>query len=206
MNHWIRSTLAAIAFVLPLGAEAALVKFVVQGVATFSGTFPDGTTVPLGTPFTGSYTYESDTPADLLDPRDGGSGVAQYPIPKPYHFRLHVGGHRVRAEGFRVHLYNNLNQPFGDEYDVRSTAGAWLDGAWHPGAGFNLSFVSETGHLDALRSLKLPKRLNLPAFDAFRTGYVAGPDGLPLLLLDVSGIRAHVCTTALPGTDDCADE
>ena len=77
MNHWIRSTLAAVAFVLPLGAEAALVKFVVQGVATFSGTFPDGTTVPLGTPFTGSYTYESDTPADLLDPRDGGYGVAQ---------------------------------------------------------------------------------------------------------------------------------
>jgi hypothetical protein len=206
MKIWIRATALAAACLLPLGAQAALVKFVLTGVVTFSGTFPDGSVVPLGTPVTGSYTYDSITLPEVMDRREDGSGFAQYAIPKPYHFRLRAGGHRVRAEGFRVHLFNDLNQPFGDEYDVRSTAGAWLDGAWHPGARFDLSFVSEAGHLDALGTLKLPRRVDLPAFDAFRTGRVAGPDGLPLLMLEVSGLRSHVCAAALPGTDDCAPE
>lgn len=206
MKFWIRTAVAAAACVVSLGAEAALVKFVVNGVVTFSGTFPDGSTVEPGTPFTGSYTYESTTAAELWDRREDGSGVAQYALPKPYHFRLRAGDHRVRAEGFRVHLFNDLNQPYGDEYDVRSTAGAWLDRIWQPGARFELSFVSQPGRLDALSSLKLPRRLSLPAFDAFRTGYVSGPDGLPLLLLEVSSIRSHVCAAALPDTDDCAPE
>jgi hypothetical protein len=206
MRFWLRIAVTAAALAFSWAAQATLVKFSITGEVTESGVFPDGSVVPLGTQVTGSYTYESTTAADARQRHHDGSGFAQYAIGQPYHFKLRVGGHRLRASGFRVHIYNNLNQPFGDEYDVLANPGGFIDGTWFDEAHFELSFVSQPGHTHALNSLRLPRRLNMPAFDAFRFGTVAKDLVSPLLLgFVVLDVKSHVCANPVPDTDDCAD-
>lgn len=185
--------------------HAALVQFRMTGWVTQSGTFDDGSTVPEGTPFTVNFTYDTKQPATTLEARENGAGSASYDIAAPYHFRLRVGEHRARAAGFRVHIENDLNQPFGDTFDVDATDGIYLDGQWLAGAKLGISLLSQPGNLGALHSLALPKHLKEWSFDAFRVGRVVGPGDHTLLMLMINSIKSTVCAKAIPGTDDCAE-
>lgn len=200
----VRAVAAASALLLAMSAQAALVTFRLSGWVTQSGVFDDGTTVPEFTPVTLSFSYETKQTAISLDRREDGSGQAVYEFGAPYHFTLRVGDHRARAEAFRVSLDNDLNQPFGDTFDLQALGGATIDGIAQPEAQFTLTLLSQNGHTDALRSLSLPKHLNEWAFDAFRSGRLGIGSERTLLMFDILKIKSKVCAEAIPGTDDCA--
>lgn len=200
-------TLAAAAgLVAALPAQAALVKFRIQGIVTQSWPFEDGSTVSEGAPVTVTYTYESQHPADVMDRRENGAGTAVFSLGAPFHFRLWVGDHRVRAATFRVAMSNDLvDSPFGDIYEVQTEGGAWVDGAWRPQARLGLMLSTQYGHFDALRGLRLPRYLREHAFDAFRVGTLWRTPDQPQLQFAVLSVRSSVCGEARPGTDECAD-
>jgi len=199
---------AAVAMVLAsasAGSHAALVKYRMTGLVTQSGVFDDGTTVPEGSRVTVQLSYESRQPALEMQRNEDGSGRASYAFGAPYRFRVSVEGHQARAADFQVVLHNDLNQPFGDVFEVQAQGGAWVDGVWQAGTQFSVSLMSQGGRMDALRSLALPKRLNEWSFDAFRAGRLAAAGDRTLLMFDILQVKSTVCTEAQPGTDLCAD-
>jgi hypothetical protein len=209
MNSVVRAALVAATLLASLGATTAhaeLVKYRIKGIVIQSWPFADGTVVPAGAPVTVTYTYDHLQSADALDKNESGSGSALYAVGAPYHFRIWAGEHRVRAEGFHVALSNDLvDSPFGDVYEVRSEGGAWIDGTWHPEASMGVSLMSQYGHFDALRALRLPRYLRESRFDAFRVGTIWRTPDQPQLQFDIVSVRSTVCAAAQPGTDDCAD-
>ena len=112
----------------------------------------------------------------------------------------------MRVDGFKVTLNNDLNQPFGDTYDVESVGGVYVDRVHQPDGKFTLSLLSEFGNTGALRSLRLPRHLNEWSFDAFRFARVATAGDRTLLMVRIDSIRSTVCEHTIPGTDDCAPE
>jgi len=200
---------AAVAVVLlstGLTAQAALVKFRITGVVTQSSAFDDGTVVPEGTRVSVSYTYESRQQPASYQRNEDGSGMSSYEIATPYHFKLSVAGHRVRASGYRVALSNDLNQAFGDTYDVEATQGLYVDGAWLPGGKLSVSLLSWPGSNQGLHTLRLPKHLQESSFNAFRVGHLWRDANHALLSFAITGVKSNVCAEAVPGTDECADE
>lgn len=195
---------AAAALLVGVSAQAALVKYRMTGPVTQSGVFDDGSSVPEGTPVVVTYSYETKTASVVMDRHEDGSGSAAYEFAAPYHFKLRAGEHRASAPQFQVALNNDLNQPFGDTYDVAAAGGASIDGAWQADAKFTVSLMSQAGNLDALQSLALPKHLKAWAFDAFRVGRLAAAGDRTLLMFRIDSIKSTVCAAAIPGTDDCA--
>lgn len=187
------------------GAQAALVRYRMVGLVPQSGVFPDGSAVPEGSRVTVQLSYESAQPALEMQRNADGSGRALYAFGAPYRFRLSVEGHGARAEGFEVELLNDLNQPFGDVFEVRAQGGAWVDSVWQPGGQWTVSLMSQAGHTDALRSLDLPRRLDEWAFDAFRVGRLTGADDATLLMFNILHVKSVVCRQPVPGTDKCDD-
>jgi hypothetical protein len=206
MKQVVRAAAVAVVLLTGLSAQAALVKFRITGVVTQSTAFDDGTVVPEGAKVSISYTYESKQAPTSFDRREDGSGMSAYDIAGPYHFKLSVGDHRVRANAYRVALSNDLHQAFGDTYDVEATSGLYIDGNWMPGGKLSLSLLSWPGHGDALKSLHLPKHLREGAFDAFRVGHLWRDANHALLSFAVTNVKSSVCDQAVPGTDTCADD
>lgn len=205
MKQVVRAAVAAVALLTGLTAQAALVKFRVTGLVTESWTFDDGTTVPAETPVVISYTYETRQASTSLDRREDGSGYAVYDIMSPYHFKLRVGHHRVRAAaGYRATLTNDLNAPFGDTFELETLGGAYVDGTLLAGGKLTLSLLSNPGSTGALHSLRLPKHLKEWSFDAFRVGHLWRDANQPLLSFAITGVKSSVCAEAIPGTDECA--
>ncbi|HJV70678.1 hypothetical protein [Ideonella sp.] len=204
MKQVVRAAVAATALLVGVSAQAALVKYRMTGLVTQSGIFDDGSTVPEGTPVTVTYSYETKTASFVMDRHDDGSGSAGYAFGAPYHFKLRAGAHRAQADQFQVALNNDLNQPFGDTYDVATSIGVAIDGVWQDGARLGISLMSQAGHLDALHSLSLPKHLKAWAFDAFRVGQLVTTGDRTLLMFRIDTIKSTVCTETVPGTDDCA--
>jgi len=205
MKQVVRAAVAATALLMVVSAQAALVKYRMTGVVTQSGVFDDGTTVPEGTPVNVIYTYETKTTSFVLDRHEDGSGMAGYEFGAPYRFNLRAGDHRAQAAQFQVTLNNDLNQPFGDTYDIAAKGGATIDGAWQPEAILSISLLSQAGNLDALHSLALPKHLNTWSFDAFRVGRLVAAGDRTLLMFRIDSIKSTVCAAAVPGTDTCAE-
>lgn len=199
------AALAAWGLMAALPSQAALVQYRLSGWVTMSGVFDDGTTVAEGTPVTVSFSYETKTAASLLERHEDGSGNASYDIAAPYRFKLRVGNHHARTQAYQVSLYDNLNQPFGDTFDLLSRGGATIDGRFDPGASLAVSLLSQGGHLDALDSLKLPKHLKEWSFDAFRVGRLAAAGDRTLVMFVIDRIKSTVCAEAVPGTDTCAE-
>lgn len=199
------AALTAWGLMAALPSQAALVQYHLSGWVTMSGVFDDGTTVAEGTPVTVRFSYETKTAASVLEHREDGSGNAIYDIAAPYRFKLQVGNHHVRTKAYQVWLYDNLNQPFGDTFDLLSHGGAAIDGRFDPGASLTVSLLSQAGHLDALHSLALPKHLKAWSFDAFRVGRLAAGGDRTLLMFLIDRIHSTVCAKAVPGTDTCAD-
>lgn len=197
------AALAAMVVLAGASAQAALVKYRMTGVVTQGGEFDDGSRVVEGAPVTVTLSYDTRQAASGLMREGDGSGTAVYDFASPYHFKMRVGEHRVHVPQFRVRLYNDLNQPFGDEVDFEAVNGAFIDGIHQPDGRYSVSLLSQPGHLDALRSLRLPKQLKEGAFDAIRVGYLARDIDHPLLAFEVWTIQSTVCEAA-PGTDDCA--
>lgn len=208
MKQVVRAATVAVALLTGLTgltAQAALVKFRVTGLVTQSWTFDDGTTVPEETPVVVSYTYETKQPSSTFDRHEDGSGLSVYDIASPYHFKLRVGHHRVRAAaGYRATLTNDLNAPFGDTFELEATGGTVVDGTLLPEGKLTLSLLSNPGSTGALHSLRLPKHVNEWAFDAFRVGQLWRDANQPLLSFVITGMKSSVCTQAIPGTDECA--
>jgi hypothetical protein len=203
MKQVVRAAVATGALLMVASAQAALVNYRMTGLVTQSGVFDDGTMVVEGTPVTVTLSYETTAASVAMDRHEDGSGSAIYEFASPYRFKLKVGTHRAHAEGFRVSLYNDLNQPFGDTYDLISMGGMKIDGVQQPEAVFAVSLLSQAGNLDALRSLQLPKRLNEWAFDAFRVGRLTAAGDRTLLMFRIDSIKSTVCQDAL-GTGSCA--
>ncbi|MFO1340376.1 MAG: hypothetical protein U1F53_19505 [Burkholderiaceae bacterium] len=199
------AALAAVVLVAGASAQAALVKYRMTGVVTQGGEFDDGSRVVEGMPVTVSVTYDSKQTASEMQRNSDGSGNAVYDFAGPYHFKMRVGDHRVHVPQFRVRLFNDLNQPFGDEVDVEASNGAYIDGVLQPDGRYSVSLLSQPGNLGALKSLRLPKHLQESSFDAFRVGYLAKDIDHPLVTFAVWSIKSTVCD-AVPGTDDCAGQ
>lgn len=200
----VRAVVAVAALLVGVSAQAALVKYRMTGFVTQGGAFDDGTEVPEGAPFTVTYSYETKTASFVMDRHEDGSGMAAYEITAPYHFKLSVGGHHIRSQQYEVALNNDLNQPFGDTYDLATRGGAHVDGVWQPETSLSVSLLSQAGNLDALHSLALPKHLKTWSFDAFRVGQLKTAGDRTVLMLRIDRIKSTVCAEALPGTDDCA--
>ncbi|WP_374569118.1 hypothetical protein [Ideonella sp.] len=205
MKQVVRAVAAATALLVGMSAQAALVQYRMTGVVTQSGVFDDGTMVAEATPVTISYSYETKQPSSEMLRNDDGSGIAAYDFLRPYHFKLRVGDHRARVDGFRVTLNNDLNQPFGDTYDLEAVGGVYIDHVLQPDAKFTVSLLSQFGNTGALRSLNLPKHLNEWSFDAFRSARLAAAGDRTLLMIRIDRIRSTVCAQTVPGTDDCAE-
>jgi len=201
----VRAVAAASALLLAMSAQAALVNYRMTGWVTQSGVFDDGSSVPEGTPISLTFSYETKQAATSMERHEDGSGRAVYEFGAPYHFSLRVGDHRARATNFRVSLNNDLNQPFGDTFDLEALGGASVDGVAQPQAQFTLSLLSQPGHTDALRSLALPKFLKEWSFDAFRAGRLGIGADRTLVMFEILRIKSTVCAEAIPGTDDCAE-
>lgn len=197
---------AATSLLAGVSAQAALVQFRMNGVVLESGVFDDGTMLAEGTPVAINYTYETKQASSYMQRNDDGSGMAAYDFVRPYHFRLRAAGHRVRVDGFKVTLNNDLNQPFGDTYDLEAVGGVYIDHVKQPDAKFTVSLLSQNGNTDALRSLRLPRHLNEYSFDAFRVARLAAAGDRTLLMVRIDRIRSTVCANTIPGTDDCAPE
>lgn len=197
------AALAAMVLLAGASAQAALVKYRMTGFVTQGGEFDDGSRVVEGAPVTVTLTYDSKQMASEMARNSDGSGTAVYDFGGPYHFKLRVGEHRVHVPQFRVRLFNDLNQPFGDELDVEAVDGAYIDGVRQPDGRYSLSLLSQPGNTDALKSLRLPKHLKEWSFDSARVGYLAKDIDHPLLAFAVWTIKSTVCEAA-PGTDDCA--
>jgi hypothetical protein len=201
----VRVAAAASALLMVVSAQAALVKFRMTGVVTQSGVFDDGTMVAEGTPVTVNFSYETKAISSAMDRHEDGSGFASYDFAAPYRLKLRAGDHRVHVERFGIALNNDLNQPFGDTFDVLSQGGASIDGVTQAGASLGISLLSQGGNLDALRSLRLPKHLNEWAFDAFRAGKLSAAGDRTLLMFRIDSIKSTACAQAVPGTDACAE-
>ncbi|HEX5687043.1 MAG TPA: hypothetical protein VFY73_23770 [Ideonella sp.] len=205
MKQVVRAVAAAAVLLTGMSAQADLVRYRLTGVVTESGVFDDGTMVPVATPVSITYSYETKQPSSEMQRNDDGSGMAAYEFLRPYHFKLRVGDHRARVDAFRVTLNNDLNQPFGDTYDLEAVGGVYIDHVLQPDATFTVSLLSQFGNVDALRSLKLPKHLNEWAFDAFRSARLAAAGDRTLLMIRIDRIKSTVCAQTAPGTDDCAE-
>ncbi len=197
------AALAAMVLLAGASAQAALVKYRMTGFVTQGGEFDDGSRVVEGAPVTVTLTYDSKQMASEMARNMDGSGTAVYDFTGPYHFKMRVGEHRVHVPQFRVRLFNDLNQPFGDELDFEAVNGATIDGVHQPDGRYSVSLLSQPGNVDALKSLRLPKHLNEWSFDAFRVGYLAKDIDHPLVTFAVWTIKSTACE-AVPGTDDCA--
>ena len=206
MKQVVRAVAVATALLAGLSAQAALVRYHMAGVVTESGVFDDGTTLAEGTPVRISYSYETKQPSSYMQRNDDGSGMASYDFVQPYHFRIHAGTHFARVDGFKVTLNNDLNQPFGDTFDLEAVGGVHIDHVMQPDAKFTVSLLSQFGNTGALRSLNLPKHLNEWSFDAFRSARLAAAGDRTLLMVRIDRIFSTVCAQTLPGTDDCAPE
>lgn len=199
------AALAAMVLLAGASAQAALVKYRMTGFVTQGGEFGDGSRVEAGAPVTVTFTYDSKAMASEMMRNGDGSGTAVYDFAGPYHFKMRVGEHRVHVPQFRVRLFNDLNQPFGDEMDVEASNGAYIDSVLHPDGRYSVSLLSQPGNTDALKSLRLPKYLKEWSFDALRVGYLARDIDHPVLAFQVWTIKSTTCD-ALPGTDDCAGQ
>ncbi len=199
------AALAALVLLAGASAQAALVKYRMTGFVTQGGEFDDGSRVVEGAPVTVTLTYDTKQMASEMMRNSDGSGTAVYDFGSAYRFKMRVGEHRIHVPQFRVHLFNDLNQPFGDEMDFEAVGGAYIDGVHQPDGRYSVSLLSQPGNLDALKSLRLPKHLHEDAFDAFRFGYLARDIDHPLLAFAVWTIKSTVCE-AIPGTDECAEQ
>jgi hypothetical protein len=206
MKQVVWALAAVTSLLVGVSAQAKLVQFRMSGVVTESGVFDDGSVLAEGTPVSINYTYETKQESSYMVRNDDGSGIAAYDFVRPYHFRLRAGDHRVRVDGFKVTLNNDLNQPFGDTYDLEAVGGVYVDHVHQAEAKFSVSLLSQYGNTDALPSLRLPRRLNEYSFDAFRVARLAAAGDRTLLMVRIDRIRSTVCAQAQPGTDDCAPE
>ncbi len=206
MKQVVRAVAAATVLLVGISAQAALVRFHMTGAVTESGVFEDGTMLAEGAPVSINYSYETKQPSSMMLRNDDGSGIATYDFVRPYHFKLRAGDHRARVDGFKVTLNNDLNQPFGDTFDLEAVGGVYIDRVQQADAKFTVSLLSQYGNTGALRSLNLPKHLNEWSFDAFRVARLAAAGDRTLLMVRIDRILSTVCAHTVPGTDDCAPE
>jgi hypothetical protein len=205
MKQVVWAVAAASALLSGVSAQAALVQYRMIGVVTESGVFDDGTMLAEGTPVRISYSYETRQPSSYMQRNDDGSGMASYDFVQPYHFRIRAGTHFARVDGFKVTLNNDLNQPFGDTFDIEAVGGVHIDHRMQPEGKFTVSLLSQYGNTSALRSLSLPKHLNEWSFDAFRVARLATAGDRTLMMVRIDRINSTVCANTVPGTDDCAE-
>jgi hypothetical protein len=172
-------------------------------------------TVPAGTPFSGSFTFDNAQPVNAVAFSGGSHGTYSFSS-----MSLTVNGGTVSWGPGAINVYYHLTSntsgyPIGDSLYVNipgSTGGAIPPGGLINGAAFNwifLGFVDNTG--TAFQSAALPSNLNFASFQSRFIEFNYGTTGTPFgagntstiqplsTLVNTSAVPPTITTTSLPG-------
>lgn len=156
VKNFARALVAAAALAVAGVATGATLTFQFTGTVTYGA----GMSVPVGTPITGAYSYDTKT-----DPVDHTKGYSYYQIPLPHIISATVAGHTITTERLTVRVVNNSKGNAADLLDVTG----WpmvLDGTTFPDGVLGFVLSSAPRHRKALHGTKLPHSVDVPAFDA----------------------------------------
>ncbi|WP_457332315.1 hypothetical protein [Rhizobacter sp. P5_C2] len=154
-----RALVATAALAAAGAATAATFTFQFTGTVTYGA----GVSVPVGTPITGSYSYDAKT-----EPAIHFKGSSSYQIPAPHIISATVAGHTITTERLTVTVVNNFKGNIEDSLTVMGESMV-LDGTTFPEGVFGFVLSSAPLHRDVLKGTKLPRKVDVPAFDAYES-------------------------------------
>lgn len=173
-------------------AQAEIVKYNYKATVTYTDDTLAG--VAVGTPFQGSFWYDTSTQAAFVV----GTSAYYYYDDKPGQFTTTIGGHSIASNGLYINVVDNFGGNVEDVLYIMNQGPVAVDGEvksdnWN----FGFTLASGPGRTAVLPSTALPTQIDVKAFDAWTVGELRrdGSQTGTVLQFNVDSIsRADACT------------
>ena len=208
MKLWMRAAAYTAIALTCQAASAEWVKFKFAGRVASSEAMPDGTTVPVGTRVTGSFSYDASEPyyGYLTDGQTWEWGF--FAFAKAAYLKFRFGDHFAVEHQTTAWINNNPRGAVGDVMRISSSEAISIDGQKSHRAYLGLTLTSHYTQADWLTSLKLPSEINVsqlnPSTD-YTYGYLfgGGRDNPLLVLFSIDKITSEPCPLDNSGHLNC---
>jgi hypothetical protein len=177
-------------------ANAEPVRFHFNGRVTSSTVWPDGSTVPVSTKVSGSFSY--DTSAEGSWWSDGRTfEIGDYNYEAPYAMTFQFAGHTAKIARPAVSVKNGLGSSANDMFQIYEVdQGAWLDGQFNALRRMGVVMTASPSVGDWLTSVQPPSTIDARQLNHDNSfGYVfsGGADDHLLLVFSIDKITSRSC-------------